>query len=414
MFLGVLGAPEASVSYLRGWKRTQWWDGPLTFWDDFTDDGALTSDSPAVSPVGSIAVTQSVPAGGEASVTFLLAWHFPNRTPERCGWPAPTEEDKTSGGGELLLPAVHGRLGSGAARGAATPCARGTQPALRGRSGIFHLASGGAGRGARATSRPCAPTRLSAPRTANSTASRGATINRDAATGRCTHVWNYEQATAFVFPSLARSIRESEFLRNTREDGLMGFRSYLPDGKKIWDKAAADGQMGCLMKLYRDWQLSGDTEWLRGLWPNAKRALEFAWIKGGWDANRDGVAEGVQHNTYDVEFYGPNPLCGVWYLGALRAGEEMARALGDQDAAAEYRRLFENGSKWIDANLFNGEYYIQKVEGRPKEEVFAGSTGGHGRSQPREAGLPDGRGLPGGPIARPIHGACGGTWVPAG
>ena len=85
------------------------------------------------------------------------------------------------------------------------------------------------------------------------------------------------------------------------------------------------------------------------------------------------MAEGVQHNTYDVEFYGPNPLCGVWYLGALRAGEEMARALGDQDSAAEYRRLFENGSKWIDANLFNGEYYIQKVEGRPKEEVFDGT-----------------------------------------
>ena len=96
---------------------------------------------------------------------------------------------------------------------------------------------------------------------------------------------------------------------------LMGFGSYLPDGKKIWDKAAADGQMGCVMKLYRDWQLSGDTDWLRSLWPNAKRALGFAWIKGGWRAaNQDGVAEGVQHNTYNVEFYGPNPLCGVWYL----------------------------------------------------------------------------------------------------
>jgi hypothetical protein len=173
-------------------------------------------------------------------------------------------------------------------------------------------------------------------------------------------------------------------LRNTREDGLMGFRSYLPDGKKIWDKAAADGQMGCLMKLYRDWQLSGDTEWLRGLWPNAKRALEFAWIKGGWDANRDGVAEGVQHNTYDVEFYGPNPLCGVWYLGALRAGEEMARAMGDQDSAVEYRRLFENGSKWIDANLFNGEYYTQKIEGRPKEEVFPGVLVGMGAANPEK------------------------------
>ena len=94
ILLGVLGAPEGSVSYLRGWKRTQWWDGPLTFWDDFTDDGALTSDSPAVSPVGSIAVTQSLPGGSEASVTFLLAWHFPNRTPARCGWEAPQDEQK--------------------------------------------------------------------------------------------------------------------------------------------------------------------------------------------------------------------------------------------------------------------------------------------------------------------------------
>jgi hypothetical protein len=191
-------------------------------------------------------------------------------------------------------------------------------------------------------------------------------------------VWNYEQATAFVFPRFARSLRESEFLRNTMENGLMGFRSFLPDGEKIWERAAADGQMGCLMKLYRDWQLSGDTEWLRRLWPQAKRALEFAWIKNGWDADRDGVMEGVQHNTYDVEFFGPNPLCGVWYLGALRAGEEMARAVGDAEAAAEYRRLFESGKKWIDENLFNGEYYIQKVVPRKADEIAQGLTIGMG------------------------------------
>jgi len=190
--------------------------------------------------------------------------------------------------------------------------------------------------------------------------------------GSCTHVWNYEQATAYLFPTLARSLRESEFLRNTDANGLMGFRSYLPDGKQIWQMAAADGQMGCLIKLYRDWKLSGDTDWMRRLWPNAKRALEFAWVENGWDANRDGVAEGIQHNTYDVEFYGPNPLCGIYYLGALRAGEEIARALGDQDSAEEYHRLFVSGSSWFDQNLYNGEYYIQKVEGRPADQIAPG------------------------------------------
>src|SRR5206468_9864394 len=132
---------------------------------------------------------------------------------------------------------------------------------------------------------------------------------------------------------------------------------------------AADGQMGQIIKVYLDWQLSGDKSYLQEFWPKAKRALEFAWIPGGWDADRDGVMEGVQHNTYDVEFYGPNPLCGIYYLGALRAGEEMALATGDTASAAEYRRLFENGRQWTDANLFNSEYYIQQIRGVAKSKI---------------------------------------------
>ncbi|HCO93413.1 MAG TPA: hypothetical protein DIU00_05595, partial [Phycisphaerales bacterium] len=96
------------------------------------------------------------------------------------------------------------------------------------------------------------------------------------------------------------------------------------------------------------------------------KALEFCWIKGGWDADRDGVMEGCQHNTMDVEYYGPNPQMGVWYLGALRAAEEMARHLGEDEFAATCRRLFERGKKWIDANLFNGEYYEHQV--RPPKD----------------------------------------------
>jgi uncharacterized protein (DUF608 family) len=110
--------------------------------------------------------------------------------------------------------------------------------------------------------------------------------------------------------------------------------------------------------------------------------MEFAWIPGGWDANRDGVLEGVQHNTYDVEFYGPNPLCGVYYLGALRAAEEMAKAAGDTQSAAEYRRLFESGRKWIDSNLFNGEYYVQHVQGYSADQIARGLRGGMGADDP--------------------------------
>jgi uncharacterized protein (DUF608 family) len=127
--------------------------------------------------------------------------------------------------------------------------------------------------------------------------------------------------------------------------------------------------MGQIIKTYIDWQLSGDRAWLAKMWPQVKRAVEFCWIEGGWDADRDGVMEGVQHNTYDVEFYGPNPMCGVYYLGALRAAQEMARAMEEEPFADTCAGIFEKGSKWIDANLFNGEHYIQKIRGVPVDKI---------------------------------------------
>jgi len=73
---------------------------------------------------------------------------------------------------------------------------------------------------------------------------------------------------------------------------------------------------------------------------------------GGGDDDRDGVVEGCQHNTMDVEYYGPNPQMGTWYLGALREMEELARHQGEHDFAAECRRLFDSGSAWLDAQHF--------------------------------------------------------------
>ena len=180
--------------------------------------------------------------------------------------------------------------------------------------------------------------------------------------GSCTHVWNYEQATAFLFGDLARNMRHTEFDLMTDDADFMSFRVCLPVGQShVWDVAAADGQPGCIMKLYRDWQLSGDDDLLTRLWPKAKPALEFCWIEGGCDANRDGVMEGCQHNTLDIEYYGPNPLMAGWYLGALRAAEEMSGYEGDSVFARTCRELFERGREWVDANLFNGEYFEHQV-----------------------------------------------------
>ena len=70
--------------------------------------------------------------------------------------------------------------------------------------------------------------------------------------------------------------------------------------------------------------------------------------------------EGCQHNTMDIEYFGPNPEIEFWYLGALKAAAAMAHYLNDKDFENTCTTLFTKGSKWTDENLFNGEFYFQK------------------------------------------------------
>src|SRR6185436_19742947 len=198
--------------------------------------------------------------------------------------------------------------------------------------------------------------------------------------GNCTHVWNYEQASPFLFGSLAKKMREIEYDYALDESGLMSFRVALPlDKKKNSKFAAADGQMGTIMKVYREWQLSGDDEFLRKRWPVIKKALAFAWIPGGWDADKDGVMEGCQHNTMDIEYFGPNPEIEFWYLGALKAAAAMAHYLNDKDFENTCTTLFTRGSKWTDENLFNGEFYFQKIKPvKNQNDIAKGLSAGMG------------------------------------
>ena len=129
------------------------------------------------------------------------------------------------------------------------------------------------------------------------------------------------------------------------------------------------------------------------MWDNARKALEFCWLPGGWDADKDGVMEGCQHNTMDVEYYGPNPQMGIWYLGALRAMEEMARHLGETDFADDCRRLYDDGSAWIDANLFNGDYYEHEIRPASGADAVLGMLMSQmGAADPREPVLQLGAG----------------------
>jgi non-lysosomal glucosylceramidase len=179
--------------------------------------------------------------------------------------------------------------------------------------------------------------------------------------GSCTHVWNYALTHAFLYPDLERSMREAEYKFSMFPDGKVCFRAQLPLGVPPTDfHACADGQMGAIMQVYRDWQLGAGDDWLAEIWPLTKKSMEYAWVQ--WDADRDGLMEGIQHNTYDTELHGPNAMCGIPYLGALRSAALMADHMGEPEFAEECRRIEENGSKHLDRLLFDGEYYIQPYD----------------------------------------------------
>lgn len=192
--------------------------------------------------------------------------------------------------------------------------------------------------------------------------------------GSCTHVWNYQQALPFLFPALERSMRVADFDENQDPDtGGMAFRLSLPKGiGRSAVRPCADGHFGNVMKAYRDWKLSGDDEWLRGLWPQIKAAIEFAWHpenQDRWDPDQTGVLTGRQHHTLDMEVFGPNSWLAGFYLGALKAGAEMAKIAEDDASATLYDALFSKGKAWVGDNLFNGEWFQQTVDIKDKDTL---------------------------------------------
>jgi uncharacterized protein (DUF608 family) len=367
--LASLADTVSKAEQLARWRGgSNWRVGPQHFWfEEFAVNGGLGALAEPSSSIGSISLRQTIAPGQTGKFRFLLAWHFPNRTPDRCGWEAPAgkaysvignwyctqfenawavaehvqdnlvalEERTRAFVNTLLASTLPAEVKEAASANLSTLV---SNTSFRIADGSFH-------------------------------AFEGCGDRRGLGFGTCTHVWNYEAATHFLFPTLARSMRETSFGYATNAIGHMDFRHKLPVSPEVHGAAAADGQMGQIVKLYFDWSLCGDDDWLRKQWPAAKRALAYAWRPGSWDERKSGVMDGVQHNTYDIEFYGPNPMCGSWYLAALRATSLMADAMNEKDLAAECRNMAESGSKWIDANLFNGKYYVQKIRSIPQSKI---------------------------------------------
>ena len=62
-----------------------------------------------------------------------------------------------------------------------------------------------------------------------------------------------------------------------------------------------DGQCGRILGVLREHQMSADDGFLKRVWPNVKRGMEFLMRH---DSNGDGLLDGAQENTLDAAWYG--------------------------------------------------------------------------------------------------------------
>ncbi len=191
--------------------------------------------------------------------------------------------------------------------------------------------------------------------------------------GSCTHVWNYQQALAHLFPALERTLRETEWRYNQLPSGALTFRQKLPLGCGFdVIGPCADGHFGAFVKTYREWRQSGDTEWLRRQWPSIRRAMDYAWSKDNpdqWDPDESGILSGRQHQTLDMELFGPNSWLGSMYVAALLATARMAQAMGETEFSAKCARLGAAGAAYINMNLYNGRYFFQAIDLDDKSQI---------------------------------------------
>jgi uncharacterized protein (DUF608 family) len=378
MTFAVLG--EGDVSYQEYWYRGAWFDNIGVFWQDFTKSGKLKNRTyPAETAAGkvnedvaSLAVHAPVKPGESRRIRFILSWNHPNNYNDWNGHEGTRRPDGSFTTWKNYYAALFKDSADSAAYGLRH------WDRLEGESRIFCDTLFGSDLPEAALDAVTANiSLLKSPtvwRLEDGTfyGWEGVMTDRGSCEGSCTHVWNYAYALPFLFPALERSMREADYQYNLREDGGMPFRLQLPLGSgRSSFRPCVDGQMGGVIKTYREWKILGDTEWLRRLWPAVKKSLEFAWSdknRDRWDKDKSGVIRGRQHHTLDMELFGANSWLQGFYLGALKAAAEMAEALGDGDAGV-YRDLFAKGKAWSDKNLFNGDYYIQQLDLRDRSVI---------------------------------------------
>ncbi|MBQ9116007.1 MAG: hypothetical protein IJY04_03200 [Clostridia bacterium] len=345
------------------WYRGRWKDGCTTYWKNLSTLDRMPERSytePSRNDHGTVVSYLDIPAGGRAKLRYVIAWNVPVAS----NYWMPRKDEATTWRNYYATQFENSF--------ATAKYALDNFDTLRDKTALFTQAL------QTCTLSPSAKDAVSANLSVLKTPTalrledgsfwgwEGCTEKAGSCYGSCQHVWNYAYAMPYLFPRLERSLRENTLKYALMDSGATSFRINLPPKKEMsTGRACVDGQMGEVIKCYREWKLSGDGEWLRKHSDGIFKMLEYAWSEENpdkWDANMDGVLEGRQHHTLDMELFGPSSWLQGFYLLALDCAAEMASYLGDEKRAALYSRLYENGKSWMNEHLFNGSYFRQAVD----------------------------------------------------
>ena len=370
-----------NVTRKTEWYNGEWVDGLQDFWDDFTADGLLEEcvqeDSVGCEfakfhnfsflkrreKIGSIGSHYTLEPGGEQVFEFIISWHFPNRPKAWIEF----DEDY-----EAFRQGKYGTVRNYYA----TKYTDAWDAGMYTFQNMAYLENGSRCFADAMFHRTKLPWYVIDALTANITNLRSQLCFRledgtfggyegiresiGCGYGSVPHVWNYEQTVAFLFPDLEMTMRRVEFLKETDEDGVMSTRMFsVFDQERYKMVPACDGELGSIIRAYRDFKNTGDLEFLRSLWPKINLAMDYAFKN--WDTDGDMVLDGQQNTTYDTEFYEPNPMTDIIFVAALRCCQEMAAILGDGERENLYDDCFRKAAAAADTLMFDGEYYRQLV-----------------------------------------------------
>lgn len=358
---------DPSVTVDHSWFRGGWWDPVTMAWKKIKE-GNTQAVAPVMnaSPGASLYVPFNLNPGESKTIKILMAWYVPY-SKLRTGSEPASKSDITTPLSDTLpftyyRPFYSGRFSN--INELATFWKTAYSELLQ-KTGLF----------TEAFYKSTLPPEVTEAVAANLSILKSPTVMRElrgrmwnwegcndtygSCPGSCTHVWNYAQAVPHLFPSLERSLRDTEFGESQDTRGHQTFRSALPIRPTSHKyHSAADGQLGGIMKVYRDWRISGDDAWLKKMMPKIKLSMDYC-IRT-WDPKHKGIVEEPHHNTYDIEFWGPDGMITSFYLGALEAYIEMSDYIHENNDL--YKDLLAKGKEFMRTELYNGEYFIQKIQ----------------------------------------------------